>query len=573
MAALSGGHHGFMRSFLLILVSSVLAAAADRPNILWITAEDMSPNLGCWGDAYAHTPTLDKFAEESVRYTNAFATAPVCSPSRSCLITGVYAQTLGTHQMRSAFEIPETIKAWPSYLRQAGYYTCNNVKTDYNTASETRLIAEAWDDTSATAHWRNRPDREQPFFAVFNDMTTHQSRSMTWSYEKFQLEVQSKLAPENIHDPDKAPVPSYYPDTPVIRKTLARYYDCISVMDQHTGDLLKQLELDGFAEDTIVFFYSDHGAGLPRHKRVLHDSGMQVPLMIRFPEKYRHLAPDAPGARIDRLVSFVDFPPSVLSLLGLEIPNVMQGIPFLGEAAKDHPPREIVYGARDRIDEVFDFARSIRTNRFLYIRNYMPYYGWNQRSVYPDQSEIRHELYRTPLGEMTEAQQAYAGPERPREELYDVGGDPQQIKNLAGDAEHAETLATMRQRLREEALKIRDLGYLPERDQVRLAKSRLSFELASGSNPLDMELLIDQVESRFEERELSEERLVGDLKSEQPFTVLEAIRLLELRTSLGKPAMEGVEAAYHRWKGRQDTPLALFIRFSCEAILRIKSVY
>ena len=203
----------------------------DRPNVLWITVEDMSPSLGAWGDPYAQTPNLDRLAAESVRYTEAFATAPVCSPSRSTLITGVYATSLGTQRLRSRFPIPAAIKGFPSYLRAAGYYTTNNVKTDYNTSDEARLIGESWNESSETAHWRGRAEG-QPFFAVFNDLTTHQSRSMSWSYEEFQEQVQSRLTPGEIHDPEKAPVPPYYPDTPIVRADLAKHYDNIAALDR-----------------------------------------------------------------------------------------------------------------------------------------------------------------------------------------------------------------------------------------------------------------------------------------------------------------------------------------------------
>jgi N-sulfoglucosamine sulfohydrolase len=504
-----------------LILTLIYASAQDRPNILWITAEDMSANLGCWGDAYAHTPHLDRFASESVNYTQVFATAPVCSPSRSCLITGVYAQTLGTHQMRSDFEIPESIKAWPSALRKIGYHTTNNVKTDYNTGSEKRLIAEAWDESSAQAHWRNRPDPKQPFFAIFNDMTTHQSRSMVWSYEKFQREVQSKLAKEHIHNPSKARVPPYYPDTPIIRKTLARYYDCISVMDQNTGAILKQLDDDGLAEDTIVFFYSDHGAGLPRHKRVLHDSGMHVPLLIRFPKKYQHLAPAEPGSAIDDLISFVDFPPTVLSMLELEIPAYMQGLPFLGKT-KSSTPREVVYGARDRIDEVFDFSRSVRTKEFLYIRNHMPHFGWNQRSVYSDQSEIRHEFYARASTMTMPAQLAYAGPTRPREELYSLQKDPHQIVNLASTSLYKSTLEKMRELQKQIALQIRDLGYFSELDQVNITTQRSSYAVGQDPDIYPLGKLIETAEANFAPEDKPEDILVQQLADEHPLIVLKA---------------------------------------------------
>ena len=258
------------------------------PNILWITAEDMSPTLGCYGDDFATTPHLDRLASEGVRYTNAFATAPVCSPSRSCLINGLSAVSQGTHPMRSAFAIPDFMTGFPSFLRKHGYYTTNNVKTDYNSSRSKAIIAESWDENSDTAHWRGRqPDR--PFFAVFNLMTSHQSRTMVWPEEKFKSEVQANLQPDEIHLPDDVPLPPYYPDTPVVRKTVARYYDCVTAMDKQVGAILKELEDDNLDDNTIVFFYSDHGSGMPRHKRALLDSGMKIPLIVSVSRKAQRI--------------------------------------------------------------------------------------------------------------------------------------------------------------------------------------------------------------------------------------------------------------------------------------------
>jgi N-sulfoglucosamine sulfohydrolase len=469
-----------LRILCLSIAASVAFAACSRepgpPNVLWITVEDMSPNLGAWGDDYARTPNLDRLAAESVRYTHAFATAPVCSPARSTLITGVYATSLGTQRLRSRFPIPAAIRGFPSSLRAAGYYTTNNVKTDYNTADEPRLIEESWDESSETAHWRNRAEG-QPFFAVFNDLTTHQSRSMSWSYEEFQKEVQSRLDDDEIHDPAAAPVPPYYPDTPVIRRTIARYYDCITAMDKDVGRILAELEEDGLAGDTIVFFFSDHGAGLPRHKRVLYDSGTNVPLLIRFPERYRHLAPAGPGETVDRLVSFVDFPPTMLSLLGLEIPGYMQGTAFLGPAAGE--PRARVFGARDRIDEAYDLARSVRDHEYLYIRNYMPHLSWNQPSWYSDQAEIRREIERLAgEGRLDGPQLAYAGPTRPREELYLVREDPQQLRNLVYSDEHRDALSAMRRDLEGWIRETHDVGFLPEADAWARIGDRTPYDVA-----------------------------------------------------------------------------------------------
>ncbi len=470
---------------LTLVFLDVHASASERPNIVWITAEDMSATLGCYGDEYAHTPRIDGLANESVRYTHAFATAPVCSPSRSCLITGCYATSLGTHQMRSAFPIPDFIKGFPSYLRQAGYYTTNNVKTDYNTANWKQTVEQSWDESSSAAHWRKRKDKTQPFFSVFNLMTSHQSRSMVWPRAKFVSDVQSRLTADEIHDPKEAPLPPYYPDTPVVRRELARYYDCVTAMDKDVGQILKQLEEDGLADDTIVFFYSDHGSGMPRHKRCLLDSGMHVPLLIRFPKKWKQFAPTTSGETTDRLVSFVDFGPTVLSLAGVEIPDHMQGEPFLGKAETE--PRKFVFGHRDRVDEVIDMARSVRSKRYLYIRNYMPHLGYNQRTAWPDQGEIRHEFYRLAnRRQMTDAQWHFAGPTRPVAELYDCEKDSLNLKNLASSPDHKAILMEHALAGRRHRVETGDLGFVPEQEAWKIAAKQTPWDaVRSGEINLD----------------------------------------------------------------------------------------
>ena len=451
------------------------APSTDQPNIVWITAEDMSPVLGYLGDTYAITPNIDKLAGESVIYTHAFATAPVCSPSRAALINGIMASAQGTHQMRSAFPLPANWTGFPALLRDAGYYATNNVKTDYNSGHADAIIAASWNQNSDTADWRGR-NLDQPFFSVFNHMVSHQSRTMVFPYEEFQNVVQSQLASDQIHDPAKAPVPPYYPDTPVIRKTIARFYDCVTVMDKQVGAILDKLREDGLLEDTIIFFYSDHGSGMPRHKRVLLDSGMQVPLLIRFPEKYKHLAPAEAGSQINRLVNFADFGPTVLSLAGMDIPDHMQGIPFLGHA--DGTPHEYVYGHRDRIDEAIDMTRSVRDHRYHYTRNYMPHLGYNQQSAWPDQGEINHEFYALARGEMTVPQRHFAGPTKPLEELYDAETDPHSLHNLVDSPEHHEILQRMRDALSQNLIAQRDLGFIPEVEMGKQTRGTTPYDWA-----------------------------------------------------------------------------------------------
>lgn len=450
---------------LLVAPLSLTAEEPAPPSILWITVEDMSPTLGCYGDEFARTPNIDKLAEESVLYTNAFAASPVCSPSRSTLITGMYNASMGTNQMRSANQLPKGVRGFPSFLRDAGYYTSNNVKTDYNCAEAERLIGESWNDSSDKAHWRGKAT-DQPFFSVFNDMTTHQSRTMVWPYKAFQQHIQSRLSADEVSDPSEAPVPSYYPDNEVIRRTMARFYDCVRVMDGNVKRILDQLEEDGLADDTIVFFYSDHGSGLPRHKRLLLDSGMHVPLMVRFPDKYQHLAPAEPGTRLDRPVSFVDFPATVLNLTGQPIPEYMQGTPFLGPGSGEE--KEFVYGTRDRVDEVFDMARSVRDRKYLYVRNYMPHLSYNQPSVFSDLGEIRDSITEMAVSDpdsMTPAQLAYAGPVKPVEEFYDSLADPENINNLLDgelSADEEKALNRLRDQFHRTRLEIGDTGVIPE---------------------------------------------------------------------------------------------------------------
>lgn len=521
-----------------LFVAISFHAQGNTPNILWITVEDMSPTLGCYGDDYAITPHIDQLASEGVLYDNAFATSPVCSPSRSCIINGLAASSQGTQQMRSAFPIPGYMKGFPSLLRSAGYYTSNNVKTDYNSANWETIIGASWDESSATAHWRGRWD-DQPFFSVFNLMTSHQSRSMVWPYQQFVSEVQSKLAANEIHRPEKAPVPPYYPDTPIVRKTVARFYDCVTVMDKEVGAILRHLEEDGLAEDTIVFFYSDHGSGLPRHKRALLDSGMKVPLIIRFPEKYRNLAPSGPGTRTDRLVSFDDFGPTVLSLTRVEIPAYMEGNPFLGPAAG--PARRYVHGHRDRVDEVLDLARSVRDERFLYIRNYMPHLGYNQPTAWPDLGEIRHEFYaHAQSGPMTAPQKHFAGPSRPLEELYDCQADPQNLENLVNSSDHSGVLERMRTQLGANLIDSRDLGFLPEALAWKLSAGTTPYELARSTGSYQQARLI---RSASQVGNASEETLLSHLDHFDPGVRYWAAVGFSAAPTLSSNAIDGLTKA------------------------------
>lgn len=441
------------------------AAQVKRPNILWISTEDISPDLGCYGDEYAITPNLDRLAAQGVRYRNAFSTAPVCAPTRSAIITAMYPTTIGSMHMRSKAVPPVGVKAFPEYLRAAGYYCTNNSKTDYNFEAppSNRPPDSVWDETSPTAHWRKREDKSQPFFAVFNFTVTHESqiRAPEAAYKRNT----ARLKPNEFHDPAKAKIPPYYPDTPLVRQDWARYYDNITAMDYLVGDLLKQLEEDGLADNTIVFFWGDHGRGLPRGKRFVYDSGLRVPLLVRWPGQI------PPATVNDELVCLFDLGPTALSLAGVPIPAHMQAQALLGPQRK--APREYAFAHRDRMDEAYDMSRSVMGKRFHYIRNFFPGRPYAQHIEYMEEMPTMKEwrrLYKDHLNALdpnygkalNAAQLHFMAPEKPPEELYDLVNDPYEINNLADLPQHQTTLRQMRLALAKWQKETKDLGLVPE---------------------------------------------------------------------------------------------------------------
>ncbi len=435
-------------------VSSLIAGEpVARPNILWITCEDMGPHLGVYGDQFATTPNLDALARRGVIYRTVWSTAPVCAPARTAIIAGMYPASLGAEHMRSEVAPPPFLKMYPQFLREAGYYCSNNSKEDYNLTKP----GVVWDDSSPKAHWRNRRPG-QPFFSIFNLTVTHESqvrkRPHTW-----------------VHDPAKVPVPPYHPDTPEVRQDWAQYYDQIQVMDQQAGTILKELDQDGLAEDTIVFFYGDHGPGMPRCKRWPYNSGLQVGLIVYVPPKFRHLAgPDyQPGGVVERMVGFVDLAPTVLSLAGIEPPSWMHGKAFLGPYSGPAP--KYLFGQRGRMDERYDLVRSVRSSRYVYLRHFMPHRTYGQYIDYMFQTpttRIWKELY--DRGQLTHEAQKRFWEEKPIEELYDLADDPHETRNLAERPEMASQLAEFRAALREHLLQVRDLGFLPEAERYRRAR-------------------------------------------------------------------------------------------------------
>jgi len=445
------------------------AGRAPRPNVLWISLEDISPDLGCYGDAYAITPHIDRLASQGTRFDRAFTTHGVCAPVRSGLIMSYYASAAGTNPMRCKGVPPEPIRCFPEYLRRAGYYCTNNVKTDYQFDPPDT----AWDECSNRAHWRNRPPGV-PFFAVINLTRTHESQIRTPKGRKAK-----------VHDPAKAVLPPYYPDTPVVRNDWACYHDNLTETDERIGQILADLEADGLAEDTIVWFWGDHGRGLPRAKRWLYDSGLHIPLIIRIPARFRAWASpgDAaavgPGTVNKALVSSIDFGATMLSLAGCEILEHLHGRPFLGP--RKTAPRKYIYGARDRIDESYDLVRCVRDERWHYIRNFMPFVPRAMHVEYMDLMPTMREMRRLNAeGKLRGAERQYFEHPRPVEELYDTQADPHEVNNLAGDPEYRSILLRMRQATLDWMRRIGDVGLVPEPDFDMMKRPMDRYEVTAS---------------------------------------------------------------------------------------------
>ena len=445
----------------LILALGTPLAAQEPVNVLWLTVEDMSPWLACYGDDTVPTPNLDRLAAESVRYANAFATSPVCAAARSSLITGMYATRIGTmHQRtgspsRAAIERnpdsyaeiptyegvpPAFVRCFPEWLRARGYYCTNNAKTDY----QFRAPETVWDESGNKAHWRDRPSG-RPFFAVFNHGGTHESQAFP----------EARRRP-SVVDPEVLSIPPLYPDTSAVRDALARTYDNIAAMDRWVGERLAELEEAGLADSTVVFFFSDHGVGLPRGKRSPYDLGTRVPLLVRFPDG------EGAGSVESRVVSFIDFGPSVLSLAGMEPDERLDGIPFLGPHSR--PGRGLAFAHADRFDSVYDHARAVSDGRFRYVRNLTVEIPYLIPNVYRETLALMGDLYALQAsGPQRPEQWQIAARTRQPEELYDSQQDPWEVHNLIDAPEQAETVEGLRQALDDWMKETADLGcVLPE---------------------------------------------------------------------------------------------------------------
>ena len=427
---------------------AVLADSQSRPNILLLVAEDMSSRVGAFGDTVAITPNLDSLSRQGTRFTNAFTTSGVCAPSRAALILGMHQTSVGAQHMRtssyrrSAYRTvpPPQVKAFPELLRREGYYTYVTNKLDYQFSGVAANTGPAsiWNAEGDRASWRGR-STDQPFFGMYQFYQTHESRGFADQPDRADASgLESPIRPKDVE------VPEYYPDTATVRTAIAQHYNNIQVMDNQVGTILRQLEADGLADSTIVIWTTDHGDGLPRSKRELYDSGIHVPMIVRWPKKYRPARFPADGN--DRqLISFIDLAPTILSWADVQIPQYIQGMPLADTVADTE--RRYIFAAKDRLDEFENHERAVRDQRYKYIRNSNPSTPGAQHLAYRDRLEIMQELWRLFEDGRLNKQQSFWFSPRPQEELYDTISDPDEVYNLAGDPAHGETLIRMRKAL------------------------------------------------------------------------------------------------------------------------------
>jgi len=444
----------FPGAFFLFL-TLVAAAGADQPNFVWLVSEDNSKHyLKLFDENGAPAPNIESLAEDGLVFNHAFSNSPVCSVARTTLQTMCYGPRIGTqfHRKSKLATMPEGVRMFPAYLRDAGYYTTNNSKKDYN-AVETE---GTWDESSGKASFRNRPEPDQPFFHMQSFGQSHESSL------HFPASLMENEATRT--DPASVSLADYHPDTPTFRYTYARYHDRIGVIDGEIGKIVDQLEEDGLLEDTFIFYFGDHGGVLPRGKGYAHESGLHVPLVVRVPEKWKHLIDAERGSRVDGFVSFIDFGPTLLNLAGIEVPEGVDGIPFLGEGISmaEVNRRDEAFGYADRFDEKYDMIRTLRKGKFKYHRNYEAFYPDGLQNNYRYRmlayTEWR-DLHRA--GKLNAVQSQFFEPKE-AEALYDLEADPHETQNLAGNPKHAETLVNLRGRLHRWVEEMPDLSFFPE---------------------------------------------------------------------------------------------------------------
>lgn len=425
-----------------------------RPNVVWLVSEDNSIHyLKLFSEHGAETPHIAAMARHGLVFHHAFSNAPVCSVARTTLATGCYGPRIGTQFHRRSVEVPmpDGLQMFPEYLNQAGYYTANNNKTDYNATAGKNV----WSDSSKNASWRNRKS-DQPFFYMQSFPVCHES--------SLHFTAKQMAAQTTEHNPDDVFVAPYHPSTPTFQYTYARYLDRMKEMDAQVGAVVDELTKDGLLEDTFLFYFGDHGGVLPRGKGYAYESGLHVPLVVRIPEKWQHMVDREPGSRVHGFVSFIDFGPTVLNLAGVTVPSQMDGKPFLGSGVsrEDVDARDEAFGYADRFDEKYDQVRTLRKGRFEYIRNFQPFNFDGLQNNYRYKMLAYQEwraLYQS--GQLKAVQKQFFEP-RPAEQLFDIESDPYETQNLATDPKFAEVLHDMRDRLTNRCKSLPDLSMYPE---------------------------------------------------------------------------------------------------------------
>jgi arylsulfatase A-like enzyme len=436
-------------------------SGTDRPNIVWIIIEDTSPHfIGCYGNPGVKTPNIDLLAQEGVRFTHAYSTNTVCAPSRITILTGVRSSAAGTGNHRTHYNIPAEITGFPHLLKASGYYTTNNAKTDYNLAGEKQMIAQNWNESSNKADYRGRA-AGQPFFSVFNFNESHQSRSMTNPQAWYVQNVLEKIPVSERAKNEEVVVPPFYRDSPEMRAQMVRLYNSLHYTDTKVGQLITRLKAEGVWENTIVFFFGDHGQGMPGFKTHASSLGHKVPFIVRMPAKYQHLAPGVAGSTYDGLVNFEDLAPTLLSLTGTKVPGYMKGAVFLGPERKS--PQKYFWGARDNTDEVIDLGRTVIRDSLVYTRIYYPHVPTIQRHKYMDVSDIMQQIRKDHQdGKLDALQSSVVSGHRAAEYLFNVKRDPWEATNLAALPAYKKQLEEFRKANREAILNARDVMFAPE---------------------------------------------------------------------------------------------------------------
>ena len=441
---------------------SYSAEPTKRPNFVFIVSEDNSIHyLRLYGNKLGITPNIERLADNGLTFNHAFSGAPVCSVARSTLATAMHAPRVGFqyHRKSALASLPPGVKPWSQVLRENGYYTTNNAKTDYNFNVN---IKEAWDMSSNKATWRNRPNKAMPFFHMQSFADSHESRL---HFPLKQMETPTKTSPDDVM------LQPYFPDTPIMRYTKARYYDRIRVIDNQVGKIIIQLKEDGILEDTFVFYFGDHGGVMPRSKGYAYESGLHVPLVVRIPENFKKLIDHKRGTRTNGFVSFIDFGPTVLNLASISVHKELDGQAFFGKgvSAADLANRDEVFGHADRFDEKFDMVRTYRKGKWKYIRNYQSYYADGLQNNYRYRQlayDNWRNLYRA---ERLNPVQRQFFERRSVEQLFNLEKDPHEVTNLAADPAQSKRLAEMRGLLKNKMKSINDLSFYPENRMVTTA--------------------------------------------------------------------------------------------------------